>query len=117
MSGGPPKAHPDPRVLQRERQDAHAEKPTVLDVGLLALHAAIARYDAVAPQPDLPKAFAAAAEAVWWICSLDEQLNGGTTNNKTPYAQARDHDAAGCCIPGLRWARDQLFTECFSPPA
>ncbi|WP_223628811.1 hypothetical protein [Microbacterium sp. EST19A] len=49
---------------------------------------------------------AAIAEACWWIASLDERL-GGT--EKTPYARARarDADAGGAVIPGLRWARNR----------
>ena len=54
-------------------------------------------------------AFASAAETVWWVCAIDEQLdgNGGSRRQVTQYARERDADDNGKVIPGLRWVRDR----------
>lgn len=113
MTSRPPPGHLDPHVLQRAMEDAHADDPAALGVGLRALNEAIERCRAAAPSRDLPRVFAAAAEAVWWICSLDEHLNGGRTRMDTEYAQERDADSGASCIAGLRWARDRHTHQVF----
>lgn len=114
MTSKPPSGHPDPHFLQRLMADAHADDPDALGVGLQALNAAMDRLETAAPSRDLPSVFAAAAEAVWWICSLDENLNGGDNKTTTEYAEARDAEHSdGRCIPGLRWVRDRHTHQMF----
>lgn len=74
-----------------------------------ALDAAIARIGQVmqaampAPGP-ATNIFAPLGEALMWLCSLDEMLEAAGGNG---YVQARNADAEGCTIRGLRYARNQ----------
>ncbi len=86
------------------------EQDRPLRWALEALRAALGRYDneyrgssgSETTQERLGRAYAAVAEAVWWVAALDEQLAGRYGD---PYRDARNEDPNGRVVIGLRWAR------------
>jgi hypothetical protein len=89
-----------------------------LDLALQALDLAFERHGEARPSNSRLAVWASAAECVWWICAIDEQLAGmerpavrsaqqRTRGPASEYEQARDADDRGRCIPGLRWVRDR----------
>jgi len=85
----------------------HADDPAALELAVQSLTLAVRRHLDARKRTDLLDAFASAAETVWWICAIDEQLNGGSTRNNTDYARARNDDEMGRYIPALRWLRNR----------
>ena len=62
-----------------------------LDLAMQSLNLALQRHLDARERKVLVEAFASAAESVWWICAIDEQLGP----KGSPYAQARDRDQFG----------------------
>lgn len=80
--------------------------PEALRSALEALAPTLERHEQARQARDWLRIYASAAEAVWWLCAVDEHL-GGNRKQPTPYARARDADPDGQCIDGLRWVRDR----------
>lgn len=73
-----------------------------------ALTCAYERHLVARSERDAGSAHASAVEAVWWVCALDEQVEGDNDlAHATPYEKARDTDPSGAHIRGLRWVRDR----------
>ncbi len=82
----------------------HSEMPDPLVLGIQALDLAYERHMVARDGHSLLLAWASAAECVWWICALDEQLH---ELHKTAYEVARRADSDGKYVDGLRWVRDR----------
>jgi hypothetical protein len=83
--------------------NGQTDDPATLDMAVKSLALALHRHDEARQRMVLLDAFASAAETVWWICAIDEQLGG----KGSQYAAARDADDAGRYIAGLRWVRNR----------
>ena len=102
--------------LRRESCSMFRASSSLLDVTVLhhfelalrALSDACERHRVARAERDAGTAHASAVEAVWWVCALDEQFEGGNDlGHATAYEKARDSDASGAGIRGLRWVRDR----------
>lgn len=90
-------------------QTALGETPT--SAALEALDAARARLAPLAPS-DIRTAFAAVAEATWWVAALDERivtaLGGRSSPEAQTYQAARERSDSGRYVTPLLWARDRI---------
>lgn len=87
--------------------------PKALRVAMQALDLALERHSEAFIARDLLRAYASSAEAVWWICAIDEQLARPSddapvwenSDEEPPFEVNADYFGARC-VKGLRWVRD-----------
>lgn len=86
MTGGPPPAQE-------------------VEYALGALRDAYDRLKLARSTADLGKAYAAAGEAIWWVCAVDEHFSEWAG---AAYEALRDHDNEGQEVLGVIFARNQV---------
>ena len=92
----------DHRIVGLSEDDVHG-----LHLSLRGLEIATDRFLAATHSEDV--AWAAGAEAGFWICVCDEGFKDVLVSpDGTTYGSRRDADSAGKFIPAIRWARNRM---------
>lgn len=80
----------------------------MLGLALRGFHGAMLRFEESAARSDIDHGFLAATEALWWACSLDEQMRQRPDSNGEPwYEQQREKDWNGQVLRALSYARNR----------
>ena len=78
-----------------------------LELGFDALTGALARIDEMPPS----ERFAPLAEALLWVCILNDAFYSEDEEQGTGYKDSRDQDTHGSTLEGLRYARHRLVHD------
>jgi hypothetical protein len=84
-----------------------ADRPEAMSLAHRGMTGATWRALDAARRKHLLSSAVAAAEAVNWACSLDEQL----ASEDPTYRARREADSQGCTLLGLRYARDRVMHQ------